>query len=130
MSSPGQPQNNNRSGFVYSWLSQAGIIALIYVLATWFTNPWMMGDTVDYGDSIIAYEQGRFLKFWEFGHLFWRPLAWVIYRLFNPLTSLIFADERAKVTLTLIGINWIGGLACLLLLRALITRVCDRTWII
>jgi 4-amino-4-deoxy-L-arabinose transferase-like glycosyltransferase len=113
------------------WLRQNGLIVVAYLLATWFTNPWLMGDTVDYADSVLAYDHGRFLQFWEFGHLFWRPLGWLSYRLFNPLTSMIFgADERAKITFTLIAINWVGGLVCLLLFRALITRVCKREWIL
>src|SRR6266496_5908505 len=122
---------NRWSELATNWLRDYGLIILVYLLATWFTNPWLMGDTVDYADSVLAYEHGRFLQFWEFGHLFWRPLGWFIYRILNPLTSVLFgADERAKVTFTLVSINWVAGLACLLLLRALITRVCNRPWII
>lgn len=112
-------------------LVQIGLIVLVYVLATWFTNPWLMGDTVDYADSVVAYHQGYHLKFWEFGHLLWRPFGWLMFRVFNPLTSLIYgADDRAKITFTLLAINWIGGLICLLLLRALTERVCNRQWIV
>ena len=54
-----------------------------------------------------------------------------MFRLVNPLTSLIFGgDDRAKITFTLLAINWIGALSCLLVLRALIERVCDRQWIV
>src|SRR5215510_1250361 len=113
------------------WLRNHGFIVAVYVFATWFTKPWLMGDTTDYVDSIFAHQQGRYLQFWEFGHLFWRPLGWLAYRLFNPLTSLIFAgDERAKITFTLISINWIAGLVGLLFFRFLLSRVCDKAWII
>ena len=123
--------DKNNSQSVTKWLRENSLVIVVYLLATWFTNPWLMGDTVDYADSVLAYEHGRVLQFWEFGHLFWRPLAWVLYRIFNSLTSALFGpDERAKVTFTLIGINWVAGLACLFLLRALITRVCNRQWII
>jgi general stress protein CsbA len=105
-------------------------VVVAYVVVTWLTKPWLMGDTVDYGDSVWAYEHGRQLSFWEFGHLFWRPLAWVIYRLFKPLSSLVYADEKSSIILTLIGINWVAGLVCLLVFRALLTRVCDKKWII
>ena len=117
--------------FAKDRLVHIGLIVLVYLLATWFTNPWLMGDTVDYADSIFAYHSGYHLKFWEFGHLLWRPFGWLMFRVFNPLTSLIFgADDRAKITFTLLAINWIGGLACLLVLRALTERVCNRQWIV
>lgn len=90
-----------------------------------------MGDTVDYADSIISHHRGSYLHFWEFGHLLWRPLGWLMFRLFNPLTSLIYnGDDRAKITLTLLAINWISGLCCLLVLRSLIERVCNRQWMV
>lgn len=90
-----------------------------------------MGDTIDYADSVVAYHQGYHLKFWEFGHLLWRPFGWLMFRVFNPLTGLIFgADDRAKITFTLLAINWVSGLICLLLLRALTERVCNRPWIV
>ena len=111
-------------------LRDNALVVVVYMLATWFTNPWLMGDTVDYADSVIAYEHGRHLSFWEFGHLFWRPLCWVIYRIFKPLSGLFFGDERSMVTITPIGINWVGGLACVLVFRALVTRVCNKTWIV
>src|SRR5688572_29200082 len=89
-----------------------------------------MGDTVDYADSVVAYHSGYHLRFWEFGHLLWRPFGWLMFRVFNPLTSLIFgADDRAKITFTLLAINWVGGLVCLLVLRALTERVCNRPWV-
>jgi hypothetical protein len=113
------------------WLRQYGLIAVVYIFATWFTKPWLMGDTTDYVDSIFAHQHGRYLQFWEFGHLFWRPLGWLAYRLFNPLTILIFdGDERTKITFTLISVNWITGLIALLFFRFLLSRVCDRPWII
>lgn len=112
-------------------VKHVGLIVIVYLLVTWFTNPWLMGDTVDYADSVLAYHDGHYLNFWEFGHLLWRPFGWVMFRLFNPLTRLIFGgEERAKVIFTLLGINWISGLVCLLVLRALTERVCNRQWIV
>ena len=105
-------------------------VVVVYILMTWATNPWLMGDTIDYADSVVAYHSGYHLKFWEFGHLLWRPFGWLMFRVFNPLTSLIFgADDRGKITFTLLAINWVGGLVCLLLLQALTKRVCSRPWV-
>ena len=112
-------------------LIQLGLIVLVYVVATWVTNPWLMGDTIDYADSVVAYHSGYHLKFWEFGHLLWRPFGWLMFRMFNPLTSLIFGgDDRGKITFTLLAINWVSGLICLLVLRALTERVCSRPWVV
>lgn len=112
-------------------LSHIGFILIVYIVVTWFTNPWTMGDTVDYTDSVLAYHTGYHLKFWEFGHLLWRPFGWVLFRVFNPLTSLIFgADDRAKIAFTLMASNWIASLACLLLVRALTERVCNRPYVL
>lgn len=121
---------NNERVSTITWLRDNALVAVVYVLATWFTNPWLMGDTVDYADSVLAYEHGRHLSFWEFGHLFWRPGAWVIYRIFKPLSGAFFTDERSAIVITLIGINWISFLVCLLVFRALLTRICNRTWIL
>jgi hypothetical protein len=119
------------NGTAQYWARSLGPIVIIYILVTWFTNPWLMGDTVDYVDSIIAYHRGYHLQFWEFGHLLWRPFGWLVFRLIKPLTSLAFGvDDRAKATWTLMAINWIGGLVCLLVLRALTERVCRRQWIL
>ena len=107
-----------------------GFVVVVYILMTWATNPWLMGDTIDYADSVVAYHSGYHLKFWEFGHLLWRPFGWLMFRVFNPLTSLIFGeDDRGKITFTLLAINWVGGLVCLLLLQALTKRVCSRPWV-
>jgi hypothetical protein len=125
------PRETPKSGAATNWVLHLAPIIIVYILATWFTNPWTMGDTVDYADSILAYHNGYHLKFWEFGHLLWRPLGWLMFRLVNPLTRLTFAaDDRAKITFTILAINWISGLWCLLVLRALIERVCDRPWIV
>ena len=119
------------SGWAKERLGHIGFIVIVYILVTWFTNPWTQGDTVDYADSVFAYHTGYHLKFWEFGHLLWRPFGWVLFRVFNPLTSLIFgADDRAKITFTLMASNWIASLACLLLLRSLTERVCNRPFLV
>jgi hypothetical protein len=114
-----------------NWLNQYGLLLVVYCLATWFTNPWLMGDTVDYVNSIVAFDNGYNVQFWEFGHLFWRPLCWLIYKLFSPLTGQLFgADQTIKVTVTLLAINWIASLIVLLILHNLILRVCNRYWIV
>jgi hypothetical protein len=107
-----------------------GLLIVVYLLATGFTNPWLMGDTVDYASSISAFQNGRYLAFWEFGHLLWRPLGWLVFRILSPLTALVVgADHFAQAVLTLLAINWLAGLICVLILRSLVGRFCQREWI-
>src|SRR5690242_8963209 len=108
-----------------NWLLKNSVLLVAFVLANVFTNAWLMGDTVDYVDSISAHDQGRYLQFWEFGHLLWRPFGWLAFRLTEPVTNILFGDDqRAKITFTLMTINWIGALACVLILASLIRHVC------
>ncbi|MFL6229568.1 MAG: hypothetical protein ACJ741_12400 [Pyrinomonadaceae bacterium] len=108
---------------------------VIYALATWLTDAYFMGDTPGYVTAIRAYEHGGSYiwdnPFWEFGHLLWRPAGYVALHLLRPLTSLsVGADERLQVTLALMWVNWIAGLACLLLLRRLLARVSRRAFVV
>jgi len=114
-----------------NWLLKNSVVLVAFVLANVFTNAWLMGDTVDYVDSISAHDQGRYLQFWEFGHLLWRPFGWLAFRLTEPVTNIMFGDDqRAKITFTLMTINWIGALACVLILASLIRHVCKSEWIV
>ncbi len=94
----------------------------MHLLATSLTTPHFMGDTADYVASIV-----RGIEFWEFGHLFWRPLGWLCYQAFLPVTSLVVgADAYLNATLTLIWLNWLAGLCCVLLLYHLIYNLLQR----
>ena len=53
------------------------------------TSALWMSDTVDYARSIDVALGGGNYEFWEFGHLFWRPLGWLIYRAIGPLIDMI-----------------------------------------
>src|SRR5262249_819250 len=59
--------------------------------------------------------------FWDFGHLFWRPLGTLLARGLLPLTAQLgAADDRAGVLLLLRAVCWLAGLGSLLLLRAMV----------
>lgn len=119
-----------------NWLRRYGVVVGVYLLALWLAAPYFMGDTWAYVESILAYQNsGDYLNatnsFWEFGHLFWRPLGWLAYRMFRPLTALWFgADEQANVTLSLIILNWISGLMSLLLIHKLLSLFCKQLWVV
>lgn len=109
---------------VYGW------VVAIYVLATLLTNAYFMADTYDYVDSIVSYAGGGYYDFWEFGHLFWRPLGWALFMLWGPLTSLAVGDgARPNVTLTLMLVSWFAGLLSVCSLHGIVSRFCRRAWV-
>jgi hypothetical protein len=112
------------------WLYDYGLVFIVYLLATSFTDAHMMADTADYVDSVNEYTKGIPYKFWEFGHLFWRPLGWAAYTIFKPLTSRVVGEDTVTgIVFTLLAINWLAGLLCVLSMRGLLGKVCERWWV-
>lgn len=111
-------------------LRRFGPSLILYLLATWFTDAYFMGDTTDYVASVVAALNGVDYKFWEFGHLLWRPCGWLAFHALEPITYRMFgADETIGVTWTLMALNWLAGGISVLLLRALIEKFCLKAWI-
>jgi hypothetical protein len=101
----------------------------IYILLTSITGAFFMADTVDYVLSVLRHEQGVNFVFWDFRHLLWRPLGWVLFH-YSKL-GFNYADDaaaRAAITHIFIALNWAAGLLSLLLLRRILRRFCDREW--
>lgn len=113
-----------------AWLRPYAYICGVYILATWLTRSFFQGDTVDYVASIVAHMSGGYYKFWDFGHLLWRPFGWLAFRVSRPfLAGFVGSDERVQITLVLIVISWLAGLASAFLLLALLRLYCARGWI-
>ncbi len=92
-----------------------GFMAVVYLVATSVTNAHFMADTVDYVESVLTGSE-----FWEFGHLFWRPLGWILFQVSEPVTSrIVGADTETNVLVTLMALNWVAGLASVLLMYRL-----------
>lgn len=108
---------------VRSYVGNAGL----YVLATAITDAYFMGDTRIYVDDILT---GTGFRFWEFGHVLWRPMGWLFFQILHPLTRVFVGDDlRVNVTLTLMALNWVSGLACVLLVHGLARRFSGRSWL-
>jgi hypothetical protein len=104
-------------------------ISAVYILATLMTRPFFQGDTLDYVSSIVAHTTGEYYDFWDFGHLFWRPIGWLAFRLSSPVLGMFVGpDPRVQVTLILIILSWMAGLASSLLLLALLRLYCTHGW--
>ncbi|HMO81796.1 MAG TPA: hypothetical protein PKD24_13485 [Pyrinomonadaceae bacterium] len=54
------------------------LAALVYIASVYFTTPYFWADAADYVDSVTDYQRGKYYTFWEFGHLLWRPLMWLV----------------------------------------------------
>lgn len=108
-------------------LAAAGIPFALFLLATVLTDATLMGDTSDYVDSVVAYDAGRYYKFWEFGHLVWRPLGWLTFRALRPVTEqFVGADIRANVFASFLVLNWLSGLLSAALVHAIARRLCHN----
>ncbi len=91
------------------------MLALAYAVATALTGAYFWADSVDYAEGVL---DGN--HFWDFAHLLWRPLGWLLAQGLLPLTAALgAADERAGVLMLLRGVCWLSGLGSLLLVRAL-----------
>jgi hypothetical protein len=105
------------------------LCVLLYPLASVFTSAYLMGDTVDYSQSIVVRAAGGDYFFWEFGHLLWRPLGFVLFRVSLPLTRQFVGQEaQTSATLVLLSLSWIGGLVSVLSLYGILNRLCRQKW--
>ena len=88
--------------------------ALAYTIATALTGAHFWGDSIDYAEGSLSGAH-----FWDFGHLFWRPLGWLLARL-SPSWVFASGEERYRVLLLLQVVCWLAGLGSLLFLRGLL----------
>ena len=122
---------NQRPSRAKQWLGDYGPAAAAYCLLTLFTQAHFTGDAPDYVDSIVAYDRGQYYEFWEFGHVLWRPLGWILLTATRPLLlSLSGGDLEAGAMLVLIGLSWIAGLVSVIALAAIVRRFCSSRLII
>jgi hypothetical protein len=104
------------------------LIFVVYVLATWFTDAFFMGDTWIYVSDLLKAESLG-ASFRDFGHALWLPFGWLVSRALSSVMRLGVGDDaRANVTLALLGINWVAGLVGTLLVHSLARRFSSREW--
>ncbi len=122
--------NTNRPRLASTlWFRETGFVLLLYLLASLIMGAYFMGDTIDYAQSIAAHAAGEDNFFWEFGHLLWRPLGFVLFRGFSPITRLcVGSDAQANATLVLLSLSWWGGLVSVLSLYGILNRICQKRW--
>jgi len=112
------------------WLRRYGFAIATYVAATLATGSDWMGDTVDYVESIVQFSRGVNHWMWDFAHLLWRPLGWVLSSVFAPITRVFVGEnEHLNVMLTLNAVSWFAGLVCVICIHSLTRHVSGRVWI-
>ncbi|HEX5735904.1 MAG TPA: hypothetical protein VF131_23965, partial [Blastocatellia bacterium] len=105
-------------------IKRYGLVVGTYILATMFTDAFNLADSVGYAGSVV---NSRLL---EFGHLLWRPLGWVLLKVFGPVTTLFVGpDPLANANLILIALNWVAGLSSVVLMFKLVMIVSKRRWV-
>ncbi len=107
------------------------LVLTVYLVVTLLTAAHFMADTNDYAYAVAAYHAGRYHDFWEFGHLLWVPLGWVLFSAIGPLTRrLLGNDVQTNVIFGFMAINWSAGLLSVWTLRALLGKFCRQRWIV
>ena len=124
-----------RHNFTHENLFRTSLAFLIvlYLLAWAFTGAHFMADTNVYTQAILRHQHGlrsvdyhldTSNPFWDFGHLLWRPFGWVCFVAARPITGMLsHHNERAEVLLTLIAINWVAALGCVIFFFLLARRI-------
>jgi hypothetical protein len=125
-----RPLDNVSFDTTRQWLRRYGFIVAAYFATTLATGPYWMGDTVDYVESIVQFSRGVDHWMWDFAHLMWRPLGWVLSSAFAPVTS-VFVGNNAhlNVMATLNAVSWLAGLVCVICIYSLARRMSGRAWI-
>ncbi|MEP6925632.1 MAG: hypothetical protein ABI954_14290 [Pyrinomonadaceae bacterium] len=102
--------------------------ALIFVFAVTFTDAKYWGDSADYVDSVIFFEHGKNYNFWEFGHLLWRPLGWLVWtKIYHSTEGGFWRSEIASVFQYL---SYFAGFASTLILVGILKKLKVSAWII
>jgi hypothetical protein len=107
-------------------------LALLYVAFLAFTHYVYFGDTTGYVQNILLFDHdavaGRSV-FWDFGHLLWRPLGWLLFRIFGGMLPYTKTGEsNLTIAAFLIAVSVIGGLMTTLLFKSLAARFLNQEW--
>lgn len=102
--------------------------AIIFVAAIIFTDAAYWGDSADYVDSVVNFQQGGNYHFWEFGHLFWRPVGWFVWTQFFPLTENGY--WRGEIFSTFQWFSYVAGLGAILIFVGVLKYFKLPFWII
>ena len=110
-----------------------GLLLVVFISLLFIVGPDNYGDVYRYADDVVNYDTGRFAAgqnpLWEFGHLTWRPLVWMLWKIAHPLWNSWFADNPTlQVIAVMSGIDVVAAAGVVLLLYLLVRKVCRYWW--
>jgi hypothetical protein len=113
------------------------ILLLVYLTAWASTRAHFMADTNVYTQAILRHQGGggpvgyhltTSNPFWDFGHLLWRPLGWLCFSLNSGTHWFAGQNPRVEVIVTLVGINFLAALACVIFFFLLAKQIVGAEW--
>ena len=120
------------------------LVVLLYITAIVVTNAHFMADSGGYVVSILSFAAVEEYvtenptvrdfraqnSFWDFGHLLWRPLGLLAFKVFRPLSSLaVGPDPALNVYFLLMSLNFVAGLVSVIVLYLLLQTLTERPWL-
>jgi hypothetical protein len=90
-------------------------VAIVYAGVLLVTRSVNLGDTPEYAQTVAAHLRkspfGSVDTLWEFGHLLWRPIGWVLLTALSPLLSRVTAwTAYMQAAFVLIVISCLCGM--------------------
>ena len=117
------PRGQSGSRYVWSSLWLAAVLLLVILL----TRATELGDTPVYATDMVNHlggsPFGRGNTLWEFGHLLWRPLGWLLLTFTSPLLSRLTAwTPVMQAEFVLIVVSTVCALASIVMWHAIVLR--------
>lgn len=114
-------------------LRRFGPISVIYFTVLAVTRPDRFGDTGSYVHDILLFDRGSFSGYpnplWDFGHVCWRPLGWLLYKLFGAATPYFSTGEESLAIATvMIAFTMACGFLSVVLVQSLALWILDGHW--
>jgi hypothetical protein len=131
----GRPESSTERS-VHRMLIKPEVFALCaYLVTSVITAPIFMADTFDYVSSVVGFQHTRVTDFWDFGHLLWRPLIWLLSAALHPITgTLLHLDQYYVALFLMISVVWVSGAISIVafarVVRTLFGDVAVANWVI
>lgn len=110
-----------------AWLQV--VVVLLFLACYFTTSPDSIGDTVRWAGDAVGHAQGIETRFWDFGHLLWRPWAYVGLSLTGHWYERLFGDTPNQAAVRfLIQTNAVCTVLVLLVLLSILRKVANG-WI-
>ena len=113
------------------WVRRHGPIALISAAVLALTRPYFLADTTNYANQIFSaadHPGSPSSPLWESGHLLWRPIGWLLYKVFGPLLPAAL-PLRLNIAVWLIGFSTLCAWITVLLFHSIALRLGASRWV-